>query len=110
MATNWNAVLNNTNNFNDVLAILKKLLALMGDLSTLDSSEVLLRIDEIINSSVADFNEKQIQAFKDLKEAIEVAAAAGAGENGWIDTLVLTLTGENLREFNKKTISTLDCI
>ncbi|MFX8535229.1 hypothetical protein ABTM11_19355 [Acinetobacter baumannii] len=44
MATNWNAVLNNTNNFNDVLAILKKLLALMGDLSTLDSSEVLLRI------------------------------------------------------------------
>ncbi|MBF9165758.1 hypothetical protein IV515_18575, partial [Acinetobacter baumannii] len=110
MATNWNAVLNNTNNFNDVLAILKKLLALMGDLSTLDSSEVLLRIDEIINSSVADFNEKQIQAFKDLKEAIEVASAAGAGENGWIDTLVLTLTGENLREFNKKTISTLDCI
>ncbi|EPC1201435.1 hypothetical protein ACRVYO_002376, partial [Acinetobacter baumannii] len=46
----------------------------------------------------------------DLKQAIEVAAAAGAGENGWIDTLVLTLTGENLREFNKKTISTLDCI
>lgn len=46
----------------------------------------------------------------DLQEAIDIALAAGAGENGWIDTLVLTLTGENLREFNKKTISTLDCI
>ncbi|WP_258581377.1 hypothetical protein [Acinetobacter baumannii] len=46
----------------------------------------------------------------DLQAAIDIAAAAGAGENGWIDTLVLTLTGENLREFNKKTISTLDCI
>lgn len=31
MATNWNEILSNTNNLNDVLAILKKILALMSE-------------------------------------------------------------------------------
>lgn len=110
MATNWTAVLNNTKNFTDVLAILKKLLALMDDLSTLEASEVLSRIDEILNSSVADFDEKQLEAFKELKVATEMALAAGAGEAGWTAGLVADLSGKTQQDLNKGSIYTVGSV
>lgn len=88
MAKNWNAILSNTNNLTDVLAILKKVLAMMGDLSTLNASEIIENIDNIINSSVNDFSEKQNEALVGLKDAINTALAAGAGEAGWNANLI----------------------
>lgn len=89
MANNWNAILSNTNNLTDVLAILKKVLAMMGDLSTLNASEILENIDNIINSSANDFSEKQNEALVGLRDAINTALAAGAGEAGWTASLVV---------------------
>ncbi|MFX5295222.1 hypothetical protein ABTD24_00740 [Acinetobacter baumannii] len=103
MATNWTAVLKNTKDFKDVLSILKKVLAMLDDLSTLEAKEVLARVDEIINSSVNEFEEKQIQAFQDLKNAIEIALEAGAGSSGW--TADLIVDGSELQSaINKNTV------
>lgn len=48
MALNWNAILSNTKNLNDVLAILRKILALMDSKTDSDVIDVALRdIDEL---------------------------------------------------------------
>ncbi|WP_151837529.1 SGNH/GDSL hydrolase family protein [Acinetobacter ursingii] len=55
MATNWNAILSNTNNLQDVLSILKKVLAsldIKADITTIDEALTL------INSLDADVQEK----------------------------------------------------
>lgn len=100
MATNWNEILGNTQSLADVLALQKKILALIGDLATLDSSEIIARIDQIINSSVDDFDEKQIAILKEFQSAIDAAMAASAGEAGWVASLVATKDGKNQQQFN----------
>lgn len=40
----------------------------------------------------------------DLQNAIDIAAAAGAGENGWTDLLIATETGLTQRELNKNSV------
>lgn len=81
---NWNNILSNTRNLNDVLVIVRKILAMMGDLSTLDASEILENINSIIDSSVNGFDEKQLIAINDFKRLMEELAATNAGENGWL--------------------------
>lgn len=53
MATNWNEILSNTNNLNDVLAILKKILALLEN-----------KVDSVAIIELRD-------QFKDLKLYVE---------------------------------------
>lgn len=70
MANNWNAILNNTNNLTDVLAILKKVLALLevkADVTTIDEALVLIeQLNIDINSTVDDvdtaLNKLEIEA------------------------------------------------
>lgn len=44
-------------------------------------------------------------AMRELTGAIEVAAAAGAGANGWTDLLVLTSDGRTQRQFNENVLA-----
>ncbi|MFL9543641.1 hypothetical protein ACKESD_17175 [Acinetobacter baumannii] len=114
MATNWNAILANINNASDILAILKKILPLLDgkvDATTID--EVIAQLNKIAEDGqvtieevleTINFLEQKIEektnAFND---AIEAAAAAGAGANGWTALLVKDGT-ENQKEINDKTI------
>ncbi|HCQ5192761.1 TPA: hypothetical protein OLB66_002952 [Acinetobacter baumannii] len=45
----------------------------------------------------------------DLKQAIEVAAAAGAGANGWTADLIVD-GAETQKQINKKTVTHVECI
>lgn len=47
-------------------------------------------------------------AISELKEAIDIAAEAGAGENGWTDKLVLTWSGQTQESKNKESITPID--
>lgn len=106
MATNWNAVLANINNSNDILAILKKILPLLdGKVDTTTIDEVIAQLNKIaedgqitIDEALETINflqqkiDEKTSAFND---AIEAAAAAGAGANGWDENLVAVGTSEN---------------
>ena len=48
------------------------------------------------------------QKLTDLDNAINTAAAAGAGANGWTDTLIVLENGETQRHRNKRAFSILD--
>ncbi len=99
MATNWNAVLANVNNSADIIAILRKVLSLLElkvDGTTID--EVLAQLEKVAADGQITIEEAlETLTFLDQKidertsafnEAIEAAAAAGAGENGWTADLV----------------------
>ncbi|MCS3526754.1 non-contractile tail sheath protein, partial [Acinetobacter johnsonii] len=63
MAMNWNEILNNTNNLNDVLSILKKILAQMGDAADGGSiSEAIKEIEKIKGevSSLSTFVKQEL--------------------------------------------------
>lgn len=113
MATNWNAVLANINNSNDILAILKKILPLLdGKVDSTTIDEVIAQLNKMaedgkitIDEALETINflqqkiDEKTNAFDD---AIEAAAAAGAGANGW--TTLLVLDGpENQKQINDKT-------
>jgi len=68
MATNWNEILSNTNNLKDVLAILKKILALMNEKA--DAS--------LINEAIAKFDD----LLQFLKESsyLEIVSATSFAE------------------------------
>lgn len=112
MATNWNAVLANINNASDILAILKKILPLLDgkiDETTLD--EVLAQLNKVAADGqvtieealeTINFLEQKIEERTDaFNEAIEAAAAAGAGANGWTAQLV-AYDGSTQDLFNNK--------
>lgn len=99
MATNWNAVLANVNNSADILAILRKVLSLLElkvDGTTID--EVLAQLEKVAADGQITIEEAlETLTFLDQKidertsafnDAIEAAAAAGAGANGWTALLV----------------------
>ncbi|WP_296522711.1 hypothetical protein [Acinetobacter oleivorans] len=112
MATNWNAILASINNSNDILAILKKILPLLDgkvDLTTID--EVIAQLNKIAEDGQVTIDEaletinflqqkidEKTNAFND---AIEAAAAAGAGANGWTANLV-AYDGSTQDIFNDK--------
>ncbi|WP_288399486.1 hypothetical protein [uncultured Acinetobacter sp.] len=141
MATNWNAILSNTNNLQDVLSILKKVLAqldIKADITTVDEAlltisqldqdvtEKLLAVsqalaifeahkDEVLdnfeseaNALIQNIENQGNAASQDLKEAIDIALAAGAGAAGWTDLLVQTWSGRTQNSKNKEIISALD--
>ncbi|HGL3966122.1 TPA: hypothetical protein ACKEYL_003450, partial [Acinetobacter baumannii] len=100
MATNWNAVLANVNNSADILAILRKVLSLLElkvDGTTID--EVLAQLEKVAADGQITIEEAlETLTFLDQKidertsafnDAIEAAAAAGAGANGWTADLVV---------------------
>jgi len=113
MATNWNAVLANVNNSADILAILRKVLSLLElkvDGTTVD--EVLAQLEKVAADGQITIEEAlETLTFLDQKidertsafnEAIEAAAAAGAGANGWTDLVIQTDVGggKSQREVN----------
>ncbi|MDP7840848.1 phage tail fiber protein [Acinetobacter baumannii] len=113
MATNWNAVLANVNNSADILAILRKVLSLLElkvDGTTID--EVLAQLEKVAADGQITIEEAlETLTFLDQKidertsafnEAIEAAAAAGAGANGWTDLVIQTDIGggKSQREVN----------
>ncbi|ENX58804.1 MULTISPECIES: hypothetical protein [Acinetobacter] len=111
MATNWNAVLSNANSLVDILVILRKVLAALdvkADLTTIDEAinEIQGFKDDVdaqirIFSEVIDrINDEFDGAVASLKDAIEIAAAGGAGENGWTDLLVAATSGRTQRDKN----------
>jgi len=120
MATNWNAVLANINNSNDILAILKKILPLLDgkvDATTID--EVIAQLNKIaedgqitIDEALETINflqqkiDEKTNAFND---AIEAAAAAGAGANGW-NSLLVQDGSENQKEINDKSKQYVDTL
>lgn len=112
MATNWNAVLANITNSADILAILRKVLGLLdGKVDSTKVDETLagleklaedgqLTIKEALNSIMLleQRIEERTAAFN---EAIEIAAAAGAGANGWTADLV-AYNNQTQAQFNDK--------
>ncbi|WP_252357936.1 hypothetical protein [Acinetobacter baumannii] len=116
MATNWNAVLANVNNSADILAILRKVLSLLElkvDGTTID--EVLAQLEKVAADGQITIEEAlETLTFLDQKidertsafnEAIEAAAAAGAGANGWTADLVVDgdKTQKQINEEQKET-------
>ncbi|MCZ3128047.1 hypothetical protein NYY92_09470, partial [Acinetobacter baumannii] len=112
MATNWNAVLANVNNSADILAILRKVLSLLElkvDGTTVD--EVLAQLEKVAADGQITIEEAlETLKFLDQKidertsafnDAIEAAAAAGAGANGWTANLV-AYDGSTQDIFNDK--------
>lgn len=110
MATNWNAVLANVNNSADILAILRKVLSLLElkvDGTTID--EVLAQLEKVAADGQITIEEAlETLTFLDQKidertsafnDAIEAAAAAGAGANGWTADLV-AYEGGTQKQFN----------
>lgn len=106
MATNWNAVLANINNSNDILAILKKILPLLdGKVDSTTIDEVIAQLNKIAEDGqitieealeTINFLEQKIdEKTSAFNDAIEAAAAAGAGANGWDENLVAVGTSTN---------------
>ena len=114
MATNWDAILSNTNNLQDVLSILKKVLAsldIKADITTID--EVVAELNQMaadgkitIEEALQTINflqEKIDEKTNAFNDAIEAAAAAGAGANGW-DELLVKVGESNQKKFNDSTV------
>lgn len=112
MATNWNTILSNTKNLNDVLAILRKILSQTDKFSELDIDSVLANIDLKVQESINKFNSSQDDLIEDLNKVIAIAEAAGAGANGWTDSLISTgiLDAITQRDVNRKTITTVNTV
>ncbi|GAA5631058.1 hypothetical protein Acal02_01677 [Acinetobacter calcoaceticus] len=100
MTTNWSAILSNANSLTDILMILRKVLA--GLDAKLDSTvvdEVLEHLNKVAEDGkitieealrTIDFLQQRIEERTSaFDEAIEIAAAAGAGANGWTAELVV---------------------
>lgn len=82
MATNWNAILSNTNNLNDVLSILRKVLAelnVKADFTTIDGAlETINNLDTSVQDKLGtltdeinNFNQEKTDALDDLNAAKE---------------------------------------
>ncbi|MBF7687094.1 hypothetical protein [Acinetobacter rathckeae] len=112
MATNWNTILSNTKNLNDVLAILRKILGQTDKFSELDIDGILGNIDAQVKVATDNFDSKQVDALNTLKETLEVAKAAGAGANGWLTDIVATnITDAATQElFNQKGVTTVESV
>ncbi|MFY5442449.1 sialate O-acetylesterase, partial [Acinetobacter baumannii] len=105
MATNWNAVLANTTNFADILAILRKVLGL------LDGKVDLTKIDEIINditnmetdvkSALMDVNSALTSFDSDSQEAIQQVIAAGLMEGFATEAELLASRPTVLKKYAK---------
>ena len=135
--SNWNTVLSSTRNLNDVLIVLQKVLALLqnkADVTTIDEAlnnlnsldgqvsgglqELITKLGEFdITSSAAiqEFQQQQDQIvgaaqseISSLQDAINIAAAAGAGANGWTDKLVEMTGGGTLDIFASEQINKTD--
>ncbi|WP_151822191.1 hypothetical protein [Acinetobacter oleivorans] len=117
MATNWNAVLANINNSNDILAILKKILPLLEgkvDVTTIDeviaelnkmAADGKITIDEAL-ATITILESKIEERTNAFNEAIDAASAAAAGANGWVAQLVLDSSGKNQQEINNQLLNT----
>lgn len=119
MATNWNEILSNTNNLNDVLSILKKVLAGLetkADFTTIN--EALqdiegLKVDigsevENVNTTLDQFQAKADESIQDLlkhgSRAYPTLAAANADiANIALDTKVTVLSATDGGDYYKAT-------
>ncbi|TCB73189.1 hypothetical protein [Acinetobacter sp. ANC 4177] len=96
MATNWDSILSNTNNLNDVLSILKKILAQMGDANGgLIGEEIVFNTT---NPSL-NINNGTIQILTLIEDGTLIASL----QSGQSMTLLIDLNGFNLNIPFKKT-------
>ena len=68
--------------------------------------EFIAELKPYIDSLVINANEDALNNI--LKDAIEAAAAAGAGSNGWTDLLIKTEDGSTQRDINEKSLKNGD--
>lgn len=116
MASNWNNILSNTNNLNDVLSILKKVLAALDikvDVTTLN--EALTTIDGLDKDVQEKLNEVALviqSGTTQFQDIIDELAASGAGANGWVSPLVATNIVDAINQdvLNKKSLTTITSI
>lgn len=59
---------------------------------------------DVVDAAQVEINKRMAQ----LDDAINAAAAAGAGANGWVDSVVKTENGETQREKNRRNLSIYD--
>lgn len=76
------------------------------------ASEVISQAESDVATAAADVHQRGNQEVANLQNAINIAAAAGAGANGWTDQLILMSNGGTLDEFVESNIekSLLDFI
>jgi len=113
MATNWNEILSNTNNLNDVLAILKKILGLLEN--KVDSvaitelrgqfEDLKLYVENLLSEVVftttnpsLNINNGTIQILTLIKDEVLTASL----QSGQSMTLLIDLNGFNLNTSFKK--------
>ncbi|HDG7211750.1 hypothetical protein [Acinetobacter nosocomialis] len=115
MATNWNTLLASITNAADILAILKKILPLLdGKVDSTAIDELLAQLNKVAEDGkitiqevlkTVDFLDQRIdERTNAFNDAIEAAAAAGAGANGWTDLLIKTEDGSTQRDINERSL------
>lgn len=61
-----------------------------------------------VEETISNFNDEKDQILDDFQDTIDIAAAAGAGANGWTDLLVQTWSGRTQEDKNKDVVHAED--
>lgn len=64
------------------------------------ASEVISQAESDVATAAADVHQRGNQEIINLQNAIDIAAAAGAGKNGWTAQLIVDASGKNQQEIN----------
>lgn len=112
---NWSTILNNAKTAADIIAILRNVLAQLDSKSFTQIEELFKQTDlnaqQKLDALQALYNnaDATTQAeISNLQQSIQIAAAAGAGANGWTDLLVALPNGRTQRDKNSDFISVKD--
>lgn len=104
---NWSTILNNAKTAADIIAILRNVLAQLDSKSFTQIEELFKQTDlnaqQKLDALQALYNsaDATTQAeISNLQQAINTAAAAGAGANGWTALVVQDASGKNQQEIN----------
>lgn len=104
---NWSTILNNAKTAADIIAILRNVLAQLDSKSFSQIEELFKQTDlnaqQKLDALQALYNsaEATTQAeISNLQQSIQIAAAAGAGANGWTALVVQDASGKNQQEIN----------
>lgn len=74
------------------------------------ASEVISQAESDVSAAAANVQQRGDQEIENLRNAINIAAAAGAGANGWTASLVQDATGKNQQQVNDDIIASMQRI
>lgn len=66
------------------------------------ASEVISQAESDVATAAADVHQRGNQEIANLQNAIDIAAAAGAGANGWTAQLIVDESGKNQQQINNE--------